>query len=207
MGVKFSHQKNPLVISVTPREPVAPRDSVGREAVVTREPIKSSAPLVHTASRSSLFSNSSASSFAKGKQLQRRVSFDLLAEMAYAFPEQPLSPVLVELSDSVEEDGDICDGSSSLSGSESGENAGGDGGAVGVGEGGGGRGKDGGMTGDRVSAKQNVMCVFSLTASCPVVFLGQCQSLYTPRSLVARLYYTSLVLSTVRASILIQGYA
>lgn len=44
-------------------------------------------------------SSSSSSPLAK-----RRVSFDLLAEMAYAFPEKPLSPVLVEVVDGVTEE-------------------------------------------------------------------------------------------------------
>lgn len=169
MGIKFSYQKNPspLIISVAPqpREAVVTREPLRREEIVTREPVKSN--LVHSGSKSSLLSSSSSSSLVKGKP--RRVSFDLLAEMAYAFPEQPLSPVLVELSDSENEEevvGDICDGGSSLSDVESG----------GVkGEGRGGRDRrenrasggtdEGGMKNGalKMSAKQNVMhCVVIL---------------------------------------------
>ncbi len=109
MGVRFSHQRKsstPLIISVTPRGPSEdpPREAMAtREAVVTREPLKSN--LVPAGSRSSLLlscsSSSSSSSPVFLKEGNRRVSFDLLAEMAYAFPEQPLSPILVELGDNV----------------------------------------------------------------------------------------------------------
>lgn len=180
MGVRFSHQKNPspLIVSMTPKqvpkEPLSPKGSLGREAVVTMEPIKPPTShaddpikptMVHTGSKSSLVSNSSTSPPVRGK-LPRRVSFDLLAEMAYSFPEQPLSPVLVELSGDVtvveeEEIVDFCDGSDSESvdakGGGGSHEEGGDGGV------GGGKGKKEGEGGGgdigklRLSAKQNVI--------------------------------------------------
>ena len=176
MGVRFSHQKNtsPLVVSMTPKqvtkEPLSPKDSLGKEAVVTMEPIKPTVShsdpikptMVHTGSKSSLLSNTSSPPPGKGK-LSRRVSFDLLAEMAYAFPERPLSPMLVELSDDITvlEEEEIVD----ISDSESVDaKNGGVGGGEGKGGGGGGErgGEDGTKNGEigksRLSTKQNVIC-------------------------------------------------
>lgn len=53
-----------------------------------------------------------------GRDKKRRVSFDLLAEMAYALPEEPISPILVEVGTDWEQQddiGDICDGTSTCS--------------------------------------------------------------------------------------------
>lgn len=92
--------------------------------------------LVHASSKASLLSSESSSSYITMKDKKRRVSFDLLAEMVYAFPEQTLSPILVEVPGSEEEEEvqeleGICDGSST-SGSESGGDDNGDGGDGGV---------------------------------------------------------------------------
>ena len=121
MGIRLSHQKSPpsdtpLIISVIPLSP-DPLNSDGglTEQDGQKESGKTATQkpsLVHTSSKASLLSDTSNSSIFIKDNKKRRVSFDLLAEMAYAFPEEPLSPMLVEIAPGSEEDGqeEICDG-------------------------------------------------------------------------------------------------
>lgn len=127
MGIRFSrHRKSDksLVVSITPlASSPSPEPREEGETGETQPPCEFEpkehrrVALVKSISRSSLLSSSSSSSFPAREK--RRVSFDLVAEMAYAFPEQPLSPVLVELEETVaeseEEIVNICDGSSTSS--------------------------------------------------------------------------------------------
>ena len=115
MGIRLSQHKSrlpssPLFITVTPRLPDPPNSSDGAsldlvwpdEGHNRTRPLKPS--LAHASSKTSVLSESSCSSdFLKGGK--RKVSFDLLAEMAYVFPDEPLSPVLVELAPDGDEEG------------------------------------------------------------------------------------------------------
>ena len=104
MGVRLSHRKSAVTYKVT----VSPQ-SVKTEYSLDEDDVKlPKLTSALTSSKGSLVSTSSSPA-----RLNRRVSFDLLAELAYAMPEHPLSPILVEVEDGAEQEmGNICDGSS-----------------------------------------------------------------------------------------------
>ena len=147
MGTKLSHHRTPkpgVIITITPRKDLNPppppptssspmlsscspsilavddttdRKSSSRASSVLSDRFPSARCISRT-------SDTSAGSFSTWKD-KRRVSFDLLAEMAVVMPnsEEPLKSVLVEVGEKVWEEealdmGDICDGSSTTSGSD-----------------------------------------------------------------------------------------